>query len=380
MKTIKRNLVRRGLNRVGRLALYAVFAATVITARAQNYFQVARGGTENIRASTNQVYSITISTAKARLVAIEERFQMCSSATDAIELHFDGTLTGSSWIADALGSTNISGTGTTAITNVVLLDSVGYIGIRLRMVNGSSTVAITNIWLAGTLKTGNISATTLTGISESAVTNADLTASRAMVTDANKAIASSATTAAELAYVHNVTSAIQTQLNTKGGATNGNFQAPVLTNAVLLNPVFIGATNKDLTASRAMVTDANDAPASSAVTATELGYLSGVTSSVQGQLNSVQASNIVAITSVTNDLLPTAWNLVRGSRARLTVSVVGTSQTAALMYSNGVSGAVRTYPLMNGVTNFVHGFLMQPNSQFAITNCTVLINTSSIDY
>lgn len=47
------------------------------------------------------------------------------------------------------------------------------------------------------------------------ITVSGLTASRAVVTDANKALASSATTATELGYVNGVTSAIQTQLNSK---------------------------------------------------------------------------------------------------------------------------------------------------------------------
>lgn len=41
-----------------------------------------------------------------------------------------------------------------------------------------------------------------------------LTASRALVTDANKKLAVSSTTATQLGYVHGVTSAIQTQINT----------------------------------------------------------------------------------------------------------------------------------------------------------------------
>lgn len=47
------------------------------------------------------------------------------------------------------------------------------------------------------------------------ITISGLTASRAVVTDANKTLASSATTATELGYVNGVTSAIQTQINAK---------------------------------------------------------------------------------------------------------------------------------------------------------------------
>jgi hypothetical protein len=47
---------------------------------------------------------------------------------------------------------------------------------------------------------------------------------------------------------------------------------------------------ESLTASRALVTSTNGIVAVSSVTATELGYLSGVTSAIQTQLNNKQAS------------------------------------------------------------------------------------------
>ena len=56
------------------------------------------------------------------------------------------------------------------------------------------------------------------------------------------------------------------------------------------------------TASRAVVTDANGAVDVSSVTATELGYVSGVTSSIQTQLNAKQDSaDLVALTNAEID-------------------------------------------------------------------------------
>jgi hypothetical protein len=52
------------------------------------------------------------------------------------------------------------------------------------------------------------------------------------------------------------------------------------------------ATVLGLTANRALTTDANDQLASSAVTATELGYLSGVTSNIQTQISNVRDQSI----------------------------------------------------------------------------------------
>lgn len=91
-------------------------------------------------------------------------------------------------------------------------------------------------------------------------------------TSANKATTLDGLTASvtELNYVDGVTSNIQTQLNgkqdtIKGGATS--------------------ITGNNLTANRALVSDGNGKVAVSAVTSTELGYLDGVKSSIQTQLD-----------------------------------------------------------------------------------------------
>ena len=76
-------------------------------------------------------------------------------------------------------------------------------------------------------------------------------------------------TAAELNYVDGVTSNIQTQLNAK--------QATITGAATTID-------DADLTASRALVSNASGKVAVSAVTSTELGYLDGVTSAIQTQL------------------------------------------------------------------------------------------------
>lgn len=77
-------------------------------------------------------------------------------------------------------------------------------------------------------------------------------------------------TTTELNYVDGVTSAIQTQLDGK--------QATITGAATTID-------DTDLTASRALVSNGSGKVAVSAVTSTELGYLDGVTSSVQTQIN-----------------------------------------------------------------------------------------------
>ena len=82
-------------------------------------------------------------------------------------------------------------------------------------------------------------------------------------------------TAAELNYVDGVTSNIQTQLDSK---------QPTITGAATT------IATDDLTVSRALTSNGSGKVEVSAVTSTELGYLDGVTSNVQTQLDSKPVS------------------------------------------------------------------------------------------
>ena len=82
-------------------------------------------------------------------------------------------------------------------------------------------------------------------------------------------------TAAELNYVDGVTSNIQTQLDSK--------QATITGAATTI------ATD-DLTVSRALTSNGSGKVEVSAVTSTELGYLDGVSSNIQNQLNAISSS------------------------------------------------------------------------------------------
>lgn len=77
-------------------------------------------------------------------------------------------------------------------------------------------------------------------------------------------------TAAQINYLSGATSNIQTQLNGKQATITGGATSIVSTN---------------LATSVALVSDASGKVAASAVTATELGYLSGVTSAIQTQIS-----------------------------------------------------------------------------------------------
>ena len=126
---------------------------------------------------------------------------------------------------------------------------------------------------------------TITG-SATTIDTESLTASRAVISNSSSKIAVSATTDTELGYVSGVTSAIQTQINTK--------QATITGGATTI-------TSSDLTASRALASNSSGKVAVSAVTSTELGYVSGVTSAIQTQLGTkLTASNNLSDVSSTS--------------------------------------------------------------------------------
>lgn len=91
----------------------------------------------------------------------------------------------------------------------------------------------------------------------------------------------------ELGYVDGVTSAIQTQLNSKQAAITGGATT---------------ITSDNLTSNRTLVSDGNGKIGVSTTTSTEIGYVSGVTSSIQNQLNSkTNAADVNALIEANED-------------------------------------------------------------------------------
>jgi len=103
-----------------------------------------------------------------------------------------------------------------------------------------------------------------------AVTFNSTTATTVPYLDASKVLTSSAVTPTELGYVSGVSSAIQTQINAK---------------APTASPTFTGTITTPLTASRAVITNASSQLAVASTTSTELGYVNGVTSAIQTQID-----------------------------------------------------------------------------------------------
>ena len=160
----------------------------------------------------------------------------------------------------------------------------------------------------------------------SSITTADLTASRAVVSDGSGKVAVSAVTATEVGYLDGVTSAVQTQIDSK--------QATITGAATTID-------DADLTASRALVSDGSGKVAISDVTSTEIGYLDGVSSAIQTQLNTkapLASPTFSGLVTAGHDLVVTGNLTVNGDTTTVN-SENKIIQDRFIMLANAVSGA-----------------------------------------
>jgi len=129
-------------------------------------------------------------------------------------------------------------------------------------------------------------------------------------------------TAAELNYIDGVTSNVQTQLDAKQATISGAAST---------------ITSSNLTASRALTSNGSGKVEVSAVTSTELGYLDGVTSAVQTQLDS-KLSSSGNITTGGNIIIPDSGNI--GSNSDTDAITIANSGNVTFGQDVTVSGDV----------------------------------------
>jgi len=129
---------------------------------------------------------------------------------------------------------------------------------------------------------------------------------------------------AEFSYLDGVTSAIQTQIDSKQATITGGASS-------------IASSN--LTVSKALASDGSGKVAASSVTATELGYVSGVTSALQTQIDSKQATLTGATTTITSSNLTASKAVISNSSGKIAVS---TTSDTELGYVSGVTSAIQT--------------------------------------
>tara|TARA_B110000483_G_scaffold53450_1_gene66572 strand:- start:1981 stop:3036 length:1056 start_codon:yes stop_codon:yes gene_type:complete len=163
----------------------------------------------------------------------------------------------------------------------------------------------------------------------STITTADLTASRAVVSDGSGKVAISDVTATEVGYLDGVSSAIQTQFNNTNASLDDNSTRIAATETKRVANI-AGAvatiTDLNLTASRAVVSLANGKVGVSDVTTTEIGYLDGVSSAIQTQLDTkgstagFQANDYITFQRLNANINIVSANVALGLKQLINVS------------------------------------------------------------
>jgi hypothetical protein len=155
-----------------------------------------------------------------------------------------------------------------------------------------------------------------------------LTASRVPVLGSGGFLEASAITTAKLAFLANVTADLQTQLDAKMEVGSAS-----LADADIAADAEIALSKLEaITASRVPVTGVDGIVTASSVTATELAYLSGVTSSIQTQLNN-KVSTTLAQGSI---LLGNSSNVATATDIKTSGRIlVGNGTTATLVAVSG---------------------------------------------
>ena len=217
-----------------------------------------------------------------------------------------------------MGTLSIGSTAVTATAaELNKLDGVTATTTELNYVDGVTSSIQTQLNAKGTV---------------SSLSDLSITATAA---ELNKLDGVTATTT-ELNYVDGVTSSIQTQLNAK--------QATITGAATTID-------TENLTASRALVSDGSGKVAVSAVTSTEVGYLDGVTSAIQTQLNakleSLAFNSLTSKTSGTGDYKTTGDFITAGGTVSAIVSGDG-SGSVSLTTNDGYGNANLCFNHKNG--------------------------------
>ncbi|MEA9355756.1 hypothetical protein SHI21_06075 [Bacteriovorax sp. PP10] len=138
-------------------------------------------------------------------------------------------------------------------------------------------------------------------------------AGKAVITNGSGLLAASATTATQIGYLSNVTSDIQTQINSKAAAYAGGNNFVIVTNG-------------------------SGALSDSTITTTKLGYLSGVTSDIQTQLGTKQATIDKTTTQDVSKVRIYGANAT--NYVELTTGALTGNRTLTFPDSNGTSGYV----------------------------------------
>ena len=284
------------------IAYASATSFTVSGVDVTSFYHVGRR-VKAVGTSTGTIYGSISATTFSTNTTVTVTWDSGSLANETITIYIGALSKTNSSIPDAvIGSTNIADGSVTTVKIADLNVTAGKLAATLDLSGKTITfptgIPATNIGGGAVSNTefsyldGVTSAlqtqidskqATITG-GATTITSSDLTANRALASNGSGKVAVSSVTSTELGYVSGVTSAIQTQLDSKQPTITGS--------ATTID-------TESLTASRAVISNSSSKIAVSTTTDTELGYLSGVTSAVQTQLDAklVKASNLSDLTS-----------------------------------------------------------------------------------
>ena len=188
-------------------------------------------------------------------------------------------------------------TSTTQIATTAFV--VGQAGTTSPLIDGTATVGTSLRYARDDHRhpTDTTRQSTITGAATT-ITSSNLTTNRALLSDGSGKVVVSTVTNTELGYVANVTSAIQTQLNSK--------QATITGAATTI-------TSSNLTASRVMVSDATGKASISTVTSAQLTTLAANVYGTQYQLSSSLTSSSSTSTTPVTKVTMTTTSLPAGT-------------------------------------------------------------------
>jgi|14BtaG_2_1085337.scaffolds.fasta_scaffold00747_3 fructose-specific component phosphotransferase system IIB-like protein len=306
-----------------------------------------------IYGSSGEVNATTLQIAGTSITATAAELNYVDGVTSAIQTQLDGkqaTITGAATtiddadltasravISNASGKVAVSGVTTTELD---ILDGLTATTAELNIMDGvTATTAELNIMDGVTATTAEINyvdgvtsaiqtqidgkQATITGAATT-IDDANLTASRAVISNASGKVAVSAVTDTELGYLDGVTSAVQTQIDGKQATITGAASS---------------ITSSNLTALRSLYSDASGKVAASSITATELSYLDGVTSAIQTQIDSKQATITGAATTIDDANLTANRAVISNASGKVAVSAVTSTEVG---YLDGVTSAIQT--------------------------------------
>ena len=277
---------------------------TVSSADVTSFYHVGRR-IKAVGSSTGTIYGSISASAYSTNTTVTVTWDSGSLSNETLTIYVGALSKTNSSIPDSvIGTTNIADGSVTAA--------------KLAS-NAVTTAKITDLNVT-TAKLAD-DAVTSAKIADGTIVNADINASAAI--NATK-IHDGSVSNTEFGYLDGVTSAIQTQIDSKQATITGGATS---------------ITSSNLTASRALASDASGKVATTSVTSTELGYVSGVTSAIQTQLDSKQPTITGSATTIDTESLTASRAVISNSSQKIAVS---TTTDTELGYLSGVTSAVQT--------------------------------------